>query len=453
MHIPLGNLYSWMQQICPDIMLYYFWPHGSKKLAHLEHKNKAHWTYQHVDWLQKRHTILAVANDQEPLNHSLYDLDSSQLAELLALPHAAPDIDVKEYYEYASPEFLRYMTRFNIACAIKSQHHSVCDRYIVVHSEQHSVEVDWYVANHAYCVYYWCHGFIARDWYRYSAVDPLLKFHESFAYDFNVYSRAWTGTREYRLKLLESIVAHKLDGHCRITFCDQDQNADVKSYQVSDSQWKPLDTKIYSRFVDTDPGSDASATYDAEHYQMCAIDVVLETLFDDERWHLTEKILRPMACGKPFILVSTPGALRYLKTYGFKTFDSVWDESYDHVTDPQQRIHSIITLMSWISNLPSSRKQDIYQSAHAIAKENFLRFHSVKFQQDLQYELSTNLTEAVDHVKQYHMTGYEYLDIRRMWNHQQRDYWLNQTGISRQEQARLILKCLQNRSAGAGPRC
>jgi hypothetical protein len=68
-------------------------------------------------------------------------------------------------------------------------------------------------------------------------------------------------------------------------------------------------------------------------------------LFDDDRLHLTEKSLRPIACKQPFILAATHGSLQYLKDYGFKTFDSVWDENYDTIEDPYQRMLAIIQLM------------------------------------------------------------------------------------------------------------
>ena len=42
----------------------------------------------------------------------------------------------------------------------------------------------------------------------------------------------------------------------------------------------------------------------------------------------TEKILKPIQQYHPFILLGMYG-LQNLRNLGFKTFDSVWDESYD----------------------------------------------------------------------------------------------------------------------------
>ena len=76
---------------------------------------------------------------------------------------------------------------------------------------------------------------------------------------------------------------------------------------------------------------------------------MLETLFDDDRLQLTEKSLRPIACGQPFILAATHGSLQYLQNYGFKTFNDVFDESYDQIEDPVKRLKAIVALMVQIS--------------------------------------------------------------------------------------------------------
>ena len=55
----------------------------------------------------------------------------------------------------------------------------------------------------------------------------------------------------------------------------------------------------------------------------------------------TEKIAKPLAMGHPFIVASTPGFYRDLHQLGFRTFDHVIDESFDRVTDAQQRMDRV----------------------------------------------------------------------------------------------------------------
>ena len=59
----------------------------------------------------------------------------------------------------------------------------------------------------------------------------------------------------------------------------------------------------------------------------------------------TEKIWKPIAIGHPFIVVSNFGYLRDLKQLGFQTFDHLIDESYDSISNDQERIDRIVDLV------------------------------------------------------------------------------------------------------------
>jgi hypothetical protein len=145
--------------------------------------------------------------------------------------------------------------------------------------------------------------------------------------------------------------------------------------------------------VNTAP-SHASATYSSQEYQQAAIDVVLETLFDDPRIQLTEKILRPIACGKPFILAGTHGSLQYLRDYGFKTFGDYIDESYDCIEDPVLRLQAIMHTMQQIVGHPD--KETLHSDLHRIAEFNRQRFHSREFHDMIVGEYQLNLTQALE---------------------------------------------------------
>lgn len=53
----------------------------------------------------------------------------------------------------------------------------------------------------------------------------------------------------------------------------------------------------------------------------------------DDMIHLTEKVFRNIAWGIPYVLISSKGSLNEIRRLGFKTFDSIIDESYDTVDD------------------------------------------------------------------------------------------------------------------------
>lgn len=61
---------------------------------------------------------------------------------------------------------------------------------------------------------------------------------------------------------------------------------------------------------------------------------------------LCEKSYKPLAAQHPLLLVSTPGNLAYLRSQGFETFPELFDESYDTVTNWQERVQRIIAVLA-----------------------------------------------------------------------------------------------------------
>jgi hypothetical protein len=138
-----------------------------------------------------------------------------------------------------------------------------------------------------------------------------------------------------------------------------------------------------------------SADFDQTDYESTDIEVVLETLFDDLRLHLTEKTLRPIAMGQPFILAATYGSLKYLQEYGFKTFSDCWDESYDMMSDSVERMNKIVEIMKQIVNWSDAEREIKIAQAQKIADYNKKYFFSKKFQSIILAELTHNLTQGL----------------------------------------------------------
>ena len=126
------------------------------------------------------------------------------------------------------------------------------------------------------------------------------------------------------------------------------------------------------------------------------IQLVPETLFDTPKTHLTEKVFKPIVMKQPFIVVGPPNSLEYLKSYGFKTFDSYWDESYDTIEDPQERMNAIMQVVDKISNMGEREYSTMIRSARGIALYNRQRFFGGVFEQRMLEELYTNLDNALE---------------------------------------------------------
>ena len=88
----------------------------------------------------------------------------------------------------------------------------------------------------------------------------------------------------------------------------------------------------------------------------------------------TEKIWRPIMFKQPFIIVSTPNFLYWLKTLGYKTFHPYIDESYDMELDDSVRFIKIINELKRLEGLTYTEKQSLIQYINDITEHNFQVF-------------------------------------------------------------------------------
>lgn len=85
---------------------------------------------------------------------------------------------------------------------------------------------------------------------------------------------------------------------------------------------------------------------------------------------ITEKTNKPIACGKPFIVFSTPHFLEDLRTLGYETYSPFIDESYDLEEDNHKRLNMIVEEIERISNLPTDQYNELLKNCSDIAKRN-----------------------------------------------------------------------------------
>ena len=118
--------------------------------------------------------------------------------------------------------------------------------------------------------------------------------------------------------------------------------------------------------------------------------LVTETCFFQTKTHLTEKIFKPIVLRMPFVLAGCAHNLAYLRSYGFKTFSDYWDESYDTVEDPMQRIQAIVQVIKTISGLSQKQQQDMLLDMQPILEHNYQWFNNPKFiQQEWQHLINS----------------------------------------------------------------
>jgi predicted nucleic acid-binding protein len=274
------------------------------------------------------------------------------------------------------------------------------NKIILVHSEFNSADIKILQENGYIPVHWFSHAAVARDWYRYAEHDLLLNpQHRTFEKRFLIYNRAWAGSREYRIKFAEMLATHQLLEQCKTSFGFIDNDLHYSKHVFKNASWQP-DIVLEDHFNTNTYPSSSSADYDSHDYCTTAIEVVLETIFDYEKIHLTEKTLRSIATGTPFILVGAANALTYLKRYGFETFDPWINEKYDQESNPVTRMQMIIDEMSRLKKLDHSEFTEVMNQCFAIAQRNKDRFFSSEFFDLVINEYRQGMNSAVETCKE-----------------------------------------------------
>lgn len=381
-------------------------------------------------------------HDQEPLDFDLYN--QTVLNQEIKQYKIQFHNDVVDFI--APPELYQQVIESNLNCLNLGL--TIWDRNIIVHSEKRSRQVERYGNAGLEPLYYWSHALIARDWYRYAEIDPRLAgLPNLYNKDFCVYNRAWSGTREYRLKFVDLMIQADLVGHANVRFNPWDGDTHYRDHVFKNTQFYPesqLDKLPINSACAT-----SSASYSPADYRECWWDVVLETLCDDDRIHLTEKSLRPIACGKPFVMVSTPGSLQYLRDYGFQTFDSIIDESYDAESDVMRRMQKIVQVMHQIAAMSTQEKIRANLHINEITRHNRQRFFSQDFVRHILAEFNSNYKTARERCEQ-HRTGQKWREFRKVLCRDSRikHYIINSGHFgSRLDQATLMKECVVQRTS------
>jgi hypothetical protein len=363
-----------------DVIIYRFWPHGSKKLENFLPLHA-------VDYVTETILPHLLCNDQEPVEFDFYQNYQLEL-------DAWQQLLIK-YDCYKNKNIRRY---------------TIFDQSVLLHSEKRSYNVEKYQSIGFIPVYYWSHAIMSLDWFRFAQhVDQKKKNKKTFL----IYNRSWSGTREYRIKFSELVHVNNLLSQCQTAFncVDPQDNIHYCDHFFKNTIWQPQ-TDFSKYFCSSSATSNSSADFELSDYESTDIEVVLETLFDDSRLHFTEKILRPIALAQPFLLASSYGGLDYLKSYGFQTFESVWDESYDNITDPYERLKNIIKTMKTISQWDSKTRTKKLQIARDIANYNKAHFFSESFFNLVNSELVQNLQQGLTKLVSTD-TCKEFLEVRK----------------------------------------
>jgi hypothetical protein len=85
-------------------------------------------------------------------------------------------------------------------------------------------------------------------------------------------------------------------------------------------------------------------------YNSSRFNLVVETSQCNNDFHLTEKTIKPLYVGQPFVVFADRHHLKNLRSLGFRTFGNLWPEDYDEIADLDMRIDAIIKLLNDLKN-------------------------------------------------------------------------------------------------------
>jgi hypothetical protein len=287
-------------------------------------------------------------------------------------------------------------------------------------------------------LYYFFHGFAALDWYRgHYALNHNKLVVKQYNYDYITFNRIINNDRSYRIYFVSLLKELELLKQGQISFgVTDDQFGDWRD-EVADSNSKLSATakkhieenltEVNKLVIDQfEIHGSASADipriipgYFASGTEPPNVDafwhIVTETVFYYDKLHLTEKIFKPIVSKQPFMLLAAPGNLAYLKSYGFKTFDSVIDETYDSIQDNDLRIQAVVKQLHWYCNLTPGEKTDIIKQLEPIILHNFHHFYG-EFKHIIARELLDNTKTLFNDIG-YNNRHVDYANIHHLLTH------------------------------------
>ena len=257
--------------------------------------------------------------------------------------------------------------------------------------------------------YSFFHVFAAADWYRgyqfnVSITDPLQR---EIKKKYITFNRLTGGARVYRSMLIAELAnAGLLDqghvsyshecphyGHYRDNLPESVTRYGINEKYVTGCI-ETLDRVPFPLRIDSKqeqiPNGSMSLGAISENMESF-LHIVTETCYWERKHHLTEKIFKPIAAKQPFVLLGPANNLAYLKSYGFRTFDRWWDESYDQIKDPIHRLQAVIEIVKNICSRSDQELTGLLHEMKDVLEHNHRRLESGDLLNFAWKELTSNL--------------------------------------------------------------
>jgi hypothetical protein len=353
------NIFQHLQTIITDPRVVYLHPFGSTRPENLEFRRKD-------EGADRFRGPMFIFYDQEPLD-----------------------------LEYNRPVFDRIMELEQ-------------KPFVLVSTEKHSEAADQIRQEYPFLhINYFFHIFAAHDWFRGHQMLPGLQSPNERVLEksYISFNRLTSNRRMYRSLLVNELYKNNLLDSGYVSYshhCPDDGRFDdnlrrgVPEYTFDPAYIEEAIDNINQiselriDFAGQDIPNQSMLLSPMDQLMKSFVFLVTETCFFQTKTHLTEKIFKPIVLRMPFVLAGCAHNLEYLRSYGFRTFSEYWDESYDTVEDPMQRIQAIVQVIKTISRLSLKQQQAMLLDMQPILEHNYQWFNNPKFiQQEWQHLMNS----------------------------------------------------------------
>jgi hypothetical protein len=233
--------------------------------------------------------------------------------------------------------------------------------------------------------YYFYHGWACMDWFRgYNKTFLIPRARERApTQTFISPNRIVAGKRDHRVLFLYNVFKHGLEhNYISAPRVCQYERVDITSIaQKYTNVYQDITTvfdqaalpKLFAGEETQQMTSCWLTNFDESADSL--LYVPTETVYFGQRLHITEKTFKAIALEMPFVLVAPAGSLEYMRSYGFKTFGDVFDESYDDETDDIRRVEKVVKLLQELDGLSLKERHAIHRACLPCVEHNYNHFY------------------------------------------------------------------------------
>ena len=296
------------------------------------------------------------------------------------------------YYSPYRQGYEDHILRFDDSSNVRAHELDSVEEYICKHRLKNCTVYlpDKYASTHFSKVYNlefkWYDPYFHAELYR---LNLWNRFIPHCYYKNRIVKKLWLGNWRY------DPVRHYITADLVARGCHTNNNFswfyNINANEIENVMWDTVDADDISNVenlnhvgplnIDTDvkqtvhytnfyPPVEQSTKDPAKSYTECFCALVVETRVAQPWVNLSEKILHAIKNRRPFLLYAAPHSLKTLKHMGFETFEDYWDESYDHITDTQERIKKINSVAEYINSLSIGELRAMYDSMKPILLHN-----------------------------------------------------------------------------------